>query len=226
MSVSGPVRTKLTTVTLSVVAGDSQVRQSGIARVEYRVDGPPDWTIASVYAGETTVTLDIRLGVLSAGGHTIAVRAWDVAGNVSDVASVVVQVDDTAPTFSGFMASPSRVNVGPVQIGFVASEPLGGDPSVTVNGGSASLVQANGQSYVYSYTVSTIDLEGSATIVVSGTDAAGNSGTTQTMDALFIDRTSPVSPSMSRLRSPGSIRRLSASAGTVPTPTWQPAMLF
>ena len=192
VSVSGPGRTKLTTVTLSVVAGDSQVRQSGIVRVEYRVDGSPDWTIAALYAGDTTVTLDISLGVLPAGAHTIAVRAWDVAGNVSDVMSAVVQVDDTAPTFSGFAASPSRVNVGPVQIGFVASEPLGGDPSVTVNGGSATLVQANGESYVYSYTVSATDLEGSATIVVAGTDLTGNTGSTTDTDALFIDRTAPM----------------------------------
>jgi hypothetical protein len=62
-------------------AGASQV--SGIDHVEYRVDGGP-WTPAASFQ-------------VPEGVHDIQVRAYDQAGNVSDVAQRTVQVDLSAP---------------------------------------------------------------------------------------------------------------------------------
>lgn len=117
----------------------------------------------------------------------------DAAGNPSLASEpVTVTSDRRTPTFTGITATPSRVSEGVVQIGLTASEPLSGTPAVTVNGNAATALEGSGMSYTYTYSVQASDPEGTATIVVSATDLAGNTGSATNQGALFIDRTAPV----------------------------------
>jgi hypothetical protein len=61
---------------------------SGLRYMEYSVDGGPSQTVPSGTA----------IPALSDGTHTISHRAWDNAGQASDMVDSVVKVDTTAPT--------------------------------------------------------------------------------------------------------------------------------
>ncbi len=89
-------------------------------------------------------------------------------------------VDIWAPAFGNFAASPAVLQTGmTTAITFDASETLAASPVVTVNGHAAALLGSNGLSYSFNYTVSASDPEGPANVEISGTDIAGNPGTTR-----------------------------------------------
>ncbi len=100
----------------------------------------------------------------------------------------VPPADAWPPAFENFLASPAAPQTGvPVTLSFDASEALAADPTVTVNGNPATLQSANGLSYVFSYTVLPSDPEGPANVKISGTDLAGNPGSTRYPNTLAVD---------------------------------------
>jgi predicted outer membrane repeat protein len=129
------------------------------------------------------------------GCASIVVSLLDAAGNDSstDVCdTAILEVDQTPPEFTGIVANPALAKEGAVvSIDFAASEPLDGDPLVTVNGHPAAMAPPKAGGYGFTYTVLAGDPEGPAEIVITGRDLAGNSGETTNNDALTVDKTPP-----------------------------------
>jgi PKD repeat protein len=117
----------------------------------------------------------------------------DSLGNLNEAstgADGVVTLDTTPPGFSNIAATPSPAGVGAVvTVSFTASETLGGNPAVTVNGNAAVYDSKTGLDYTYRYMVLAGDPAGAATISISGTDLAGNPGQADNNTALAIDHT-------------------------------------
>jgi len=124
-------------------------------------------------------------------GATITLTAsgvQDVAGNPIDPAfsSAATPGMGVSPEFTGLAVHPPQAVAGDtVTISFTASEPLGANPIVTVNGHNASHV-SGGSSYVYSYTILAGNPPGAATVAVTGYDLAANVGALSNDSALEI----------------------------------------
>ena len=90
------------------------------------------------------------------------------------------------------MSTPSRAGLASaVSLAFTATEALAANPTVSVNGHAATLQSRSGNNYAYAYTIQATDSNGAAAISFSGTDLAGNSGTTTNTTALTVDRLAP-----------------------------------
>lgn len=133
------------------------------------------------------------LQALNDGDSVVDTFTYTVSdGDAADTATVSVSVsgstdDLTGPEFTGVIASPSTAAEGDsITITFVASEPLLGDPTVTVNGNPASLLGGKGSGLIFEYSILETDPVGPATIIISGIDLAGNSGSTSNTEALTI----------------------------------------
>jgi hypothetical protein len=89
--------------------GIAEDREGGLRGVEYRIDDSPWYTVrapggASVHGKrrEWSFSLEHPAG-LSDGTHTIAVRAVDEAGNISEVSEYRLTVDATPPRVGSFL---------------------------------------------------------------------------------------------------------------------------
>ena len=125
------------------------------------------------------------------GSYTISIAAGiatDAVGNVSlgaGPSSGAVSVDNTAPGFFNVVANPSEASEGDtVSISFESSEPIAGDPDVTVNGNPATRTAK--AAFTYEYTVLPGDALAAATIEISAVDGVGNTGTLSDATALAI----------------------------------------
>ena len=130
-------------------------------------------------------------GVTGDGSYTISIAAGiatDAVGNVSlgaGPSSGAVSVDNTAPGFFNVVANPSEASEGDtVSISFESSEPIAGDPDVTVNGNPATRTAK--AAFTYEYTVLPGDALAAATIEISAVDGVGNTGTLSDATALAI----------------------------------------
>jgi PKD repeat protein len=119
----------------------------------------------------------------------------DSLGNLNEAstgADGVVTLDTTPPLFNNIAAAPSPAGQGAVvTLTFTASETLGGNPVVSVNGNAAVYDSKSGLDYTYRYTVLAGDPAGAATIAISGTDLAGNPGQAENNVVLVIDHSKP-----------------------------------
>src|SRR5207237_765055 len=104
---------------------------------------------------------------LAEGSHTVQVRATDTAGNTGPAASVTWTVDTTAPTVFIDSAPPALTNSNAGAVGFHASETATFTCKLD-NGAYAAC--ASPQSF-------TSLADGSHSVTVRATDAAGNVGT-------------------------------------------------
>lgn len=136
---------------------------------------------------------------LSAGVHSLTVRATDAAGNQSASSDVlVVTIDQVAPILS-ITSNVSDINgMAPAQITFTFSEPpveFTAD-DITVTGGTLKdlSVTSNPLVYTASLTATSGITSGIASIAVSSgsyADAAGNSGAAAALH-LAVDTVAPV----------------------------------
>ena len=157
----------------------------------------PGTKTGTVTGGGTTY--DVAVSGMTGGGTVIATieagKAHDAAGNgtlASGSTDNEVEYDVTAPTFGGIAANPSPAKQGAeVTNTFTASEPLSGNPTVTVNGHAATFAGQVDDGYTYGYVIQASDPDGAATIVVSGADLAGNPGSTTNATVLEVDKISP-----------------------------------
>lgn len=164
----------------------------------------------------TACTSPKTLGTLSDGSHTFDVRAVDRAGNAGSAASRTWTVDATAPTIgTTFPAANARLNNTTYTAGCVAgtgdicgstADALSGvaKVEVSVQRGSTGLYLSGATfgsssqnwitvtgttSWNYVLAAATFPAEGTYTLVVRATDAAGNAGTSSR--DFVIDRTKP-----------------------------------
>ncbi len=218
--------------TLAVRAVDAVGNQGPVASSTFTLDrtappapvitaGPPSpgssrtvtWAFTAPEGTTTTCRIDLQDpipcdGALTTtltddGTHRFAVRARDLAGNLSGAAVATYVLDTVAPTapaITGEPASPSNVRT----------------PQWTfaVEAGSAGQCSLDGAGWVGCATSFSADLSGAGdgphTFAVRSVDAAGNTGP-PAVDTFVLDTTAPASPQITD-RPPAS------SADD--TPTW------
>ncbi len=178
---------------------------TAVASADYNIDGGPDWEPFTVTPAGT-VSLDAVITGLSAGDHTINVRALDKAGNVGTSSKTLV-LDLTPPLLSS--ASWAWLNQSPPPIRLTAtfSDSTTGGAFIgavegRIDGGTAfpffpsagtwnSSVTATGTADISAAQISLLS-SGPHTFSVRGQDAAGNwSGWTDISPPLVADATAP-----------------------------------
>ncbi len=110
---------------LTVDVDDATTGGSAIAGVEYRLDGGgPVALVAADGAFDEvteTATATIDTTLLAEGGHSLAIRAQDAAGNWSATVTLAFRVDRTGPDFvAGPSGSPNPTN-GATSVAVTAS---------------------------------------------------------------------------------------------------------
>ncbi|WP_035058652.1 CARDB domain-containing protein [Andreprevotia chitinilytica] len=157
-----------TPISLIATASSAQT----IAKVEYQLDSGTTWTAMTLAGSQYTASLT----GLSDGSHTANVRATDSLGLVSAIPSVTWIVDNTAPVIT-----VTGVTAGTTYTGTVT-------PSISVTDANlqGSTVTLNGAAYTSGTPVTA---DGSYTLVITGTDKAGNTATSNV--AFVIAHTGP-----------------------------------
>ncbi len=191
---TGP--TNADTLSFSVVFDEAVQGFNDAADIVFMYSGTASSGL-NVSGGPMTYTVDVS-GITGEGTFMLAVNTSgdvrDIAGNslASSVTSAAVNIDNTPPGFTAITAAPSLARLGQaVSITFVASESLDVEPVVAVNGHAALYVGITGSDYAYAYTVLGSDPDGPVTIDVSGSDAAGNTGSATDGTVLSVDSTAP-----------------------------------
>jgi hypothetical protein len=172
---------------------------SDFAAGDVTVTGTAPGTKTATVTGSGT-TYNVAVNGMTGSGTVIAALAagvaHDAAGNGNTASASTdntVTYDVTPPTFSSVAASPTLAKLATVvTITFAASETLSANPAVTVNTHAAGYVGKSGNNYTYSYTIQASDADGDATIAISGSDPAGNSGSANNTTALDVDKIVPV----------------------------------
>lgn len=149
------------TFTFSSPAGD-------VAGYECRIDGGAfgACTSAASYTG------------LASGSHTFEVRARDAVGNLDATpAQHAWSIDVAPPIVTNLTVTPGRATAGnTVTVAFDVSEAVP-VTSVTVGGAQAGFQSESAGHYVFEYAVTGGEAEGTASVAVTVSDAAGNVGT-------------------------------------------------
>jgi hypothetical protein len=157
---------------VALAAADSL---SGVASIQYRVDGG-SW---QTYAGTIAV---------HDGAHTIEYYALDVAGNAEAVLSLQLRVDSTPPQI-GITSPIGVLTTSQVTVSWTGSDATSGI------GGYAISVDGQGFTTVGNTTHATVGLlDGDHTITIRATDLAGNSAETQTHVTVNTNALSPYGP--------------------------------
>ena len=153
-------------VSLSASAADVD---SGVARVEFRVDGV---LVGTAFAPPYTVTWD---STASLGSHTIEAKGFDVAGN-SATSAVTVLVVDTAPPAVFIQTPPNGAAVfGLVTIQASASDSGSGVAQVEFRVDGAAIGTDDTPPYAATWDA-TGAASGSHVLEAIATDGAGNTG--------------------------------------------------
>jgi hypothetical protein len=130
---------------------------------------------------------------------TISVSGADMAGNATtETNTTLLEIDTQAPSFININTTnpnlSGKAKVGDIiTIALDSTETLANDPSVTVGGQAATKDTANssGLHYVYTRTLDGTEDQPSATVTISGTDAAGNSGNNPDAGTITTDFSAP-----------------------------------
>ncbi|MFC1735099.1 Ig-like domain-containing protein [Candidatus Hydrogenedentota bacterium] len=178
-------------------------------------DGSEDAIIGFGVADELGAFLVTVSMPLEEGAHTLLGSATDVALNQSDLSEGLEYVVDVSYLFYDLSITPDPANQSSkLTITFDALDelPVGVDPTVTVDGRSASVVGAELIEgllhYTYSYQVSDADTEGPKLVLVEGTDLVGNDGHAD--GTVVFDFVAPTAPVL--------IRTVPSSPSYNPTP--------
>ncbi|MFT6070567.1 MAG: hypothetical protein ACJAYQ_002921, partial [Bacteriovoracaceae bacterium] len=185
------------------------------------------FTVDEPLLGNPTVTIDTQPATLGGaypnytasytlvGGENEGVLAFtvdftDAVGNpavqvtaTTDLSTVTF--DETPPQLSAVLISSNNVNTSArakvgdtVTISLTANETLIADPTVTIDGNTATINNAGAPTYGASYIMMASDTEGVLAYTLDFTDAAGNPGVqvTATTDAsqVIFDETAPTLP--------------------------------
>ncbi len=139
-----PAATNNTPVAISAAASDVATGNSAIAGGEYFIDNNTGTTgtgtamTASPAAPASTLNATIpaaTLAGLTAGTHTVYVRARDAAGNWSALVSATLRIDRTPPTFSSITLSPNSITAGTATVNLTVNGASDGTGGSGVAGG-------------------------------------------------------------------------------------------
>ncbi len=119
-----PPASNNTAVAVSATGNDTATGNSNIAAGEYFIDtlgaagtGAPMTSASPAPSAAINGTISATtVSALTAGNHTVYVRAKDAAGNWSTAISATLLIDRTAPTFTGFTLTPNAIPVGTASV--------------------------------------------------------------------------------------------------------------
>ncbi|MFT6071476.1 MAG: putative Zn-binding protein involved in type VI secretion/GT2 family glycosyltransferase [Bacteriovoracaceae bacterium] len=166
-------------------------------------------TIGGAYPSYTA-TYTMQTGDTEAAALGFTLDFTDAVGNpgvqvtsVTDASQVIF--DETIPTAPSVViysnnANSARAKVGDtVTLSFTVNEPLLGSPTVAIDG-RPTTIGGTYPSYTASYTFMGGENEGSLSVALDFTDAAGNSGIQVTLttdfSSVIFDETDPTAPSV------------------------------
>ncbi len=155
-------------------SGSAADTRTNIVDVEYRVDDG-SWTDVDTFTPDKNVNFTFTTSALTGGAHTIYVRAYDAAGNISPTASDTLTVDPITTSLSVLPASGTyggTVDLSATLIPAVSGEVI----NFTLNGNGVgdAITDASGVATLDNVSLSGID----AGLYPTGVDAsfAGDSG--------------------------------------------------
>lgn len=161
---------------LSVAATDSG---SGVASVEHRLDGQPQWSSLALSATTGKHTLDV--GGLPDGAHVASVRATDNAGNVSDVQLRRFTVDNTAPQVVVTGVAEDGRYTGSASATIAISDIHLANSSIVLNGQPYVSGRPIDTPGTYALTAAARDIAGNETVVAVKFQVTAGSGGTPTV---------------------------------------------
>lgn len=149
--------------------------------------------VANVVGGKNFESfLGTPLNIPAGEERYVAVR-FQILGNSSTPFQLLIP-DTRGPVFDRIASSSAiRKDGESTTVSFFSSDQLGANPTLTVAGSSATFSAATANNYTYVYTVQPGDPEGDAPISATGSDSAGNSGSTARSGILTIDLSAPTS---------------------------------
>lgn len=162
------------------VEGSTEDDLSGIAKVEYQINGSNDWQTFSITPSELSATFKGLISGLT-NGKTITIKATDKAGNESEPTTLSVKIDTTAPTISSIKDgttaltedSEFRFNSKTTKtFTFIASDTESGINSITCSVSGAEVKNTSGTSY--SLTIPTGKITSTGAIYLTAKDKVGN----------------------------------------------------
>ncbi|HNK63852.1 MAG TPA: multicopper oxidase domain-containing protein, partial [Anaerolineales bacterium] len=184
-----PAATNNTAVVVSATGNDVATGNSNITGGEYFIDaaGSAGTGIAmnasapSPNASISATISSASISALTAGNHTVYVRAKDAAGNWSATTSATLTVDRTPPTFSSITLTPNSIPAGTASITMTVNGSSDGAGGSGVTGGeywfgSTNITAGTGTAFSGLNTpIPTNSLAaGTYTVRVRIRDAAGN----------------------------------------------------
>ena len=166
-----PYAPDLTTDNTPSYSGTAADTLTNIVDIEYRIDSGGTFTDIDSFTPGTSVSFTFTTTALTDGNHTIYVRAYDEAGNVSSLDSDTLRVTVTSPTITSQPSSATKTVGESVTFSVIASgtAPL----SYQWRKGGNIIPGATSSSYVISSV--TIGDAGSYDVVVSNTFGSATS---------------------------------------------------
>jgi Bacterial Ig-like domain len=147
----------------------------------------------------------ITTDTLASGIHSMKAVANDAAGNGSAPSNALsYEVVSTPSLFTNVSITPDPAGATDIlAIVFDESEPLNGDPTVTIDGNLATKQGYIAPTYTYAYTVTGTEDEGTQVVIITGETSGGIPGTVSrgvvfdftAPSAPILTRTTPLSPS-------------------------------
>ncbi|NBQ33658.1 MAG: hypothetical protein EBU21_17195, partial [Proteobacteria bacterium] len=192
-NVTGVVAANFTASKGTGISGTESVSVSGSGTT---------WTVTvSGLTGDYGTNSNATVGLTVVPGTSIS----DTAGNLLTSATVSgtnesYNLDTTTPTYAITYSRTAPLNAGAVTVTVTANETLSAAPTISINQPGTTDISSASTSgsgpYTYAYTVVAANagtyVDGTATVTVSGSDLAGNTGTTITSGGTFaIDTTAP-----------------------------------
>ncbi|HEY1101329.1 MAG TPA: Ig-like domain-containing protein, partial [Myxococcota bacterium] len=184
--VTTPANGSVTNNTTPTVTGTAEANST----VRVFIDGVQVGTAAANGSGAWTYTTS----TLSAGSHTVRASAVDAVGNVSSNSNTnTFSIDTTAPA-APVVTTPANgarsANQTPAYSGTAEASST---VRVFIDGVQVGTTTANG-SGAWSFTQPTSLAEGSHTVSVTATDAAGNTSVSSNTNTFTVDVTPPSAP--------------------------------
>ena len=185
---------------IDTVSGDDLVGPGDLAGGDYTVTGTIEEgaSVAVTFNGGAAVAADVTGTTWSItrtagdGTDTISVTATDAAGNTSAAAQTTVDVDLTAPSVAiDTISGDGTVDAGDLTDGnytLIGTVGAGSTVAVAFDGGdpvSATVVGAT-------WSIDRAAVNGTDSIVVTATDAAGNQGTASTTITIDLPTETPI----------------------------------
>jgi hypothetical protein len=184
--------------TISGSATDPNAGASGIATIQYSLNGGTTWTNAAWTdlsgGANTNGTWSATLSALAEGNHSIIVRANDAASNVTTLGAAAFGVDVNPPTITEtFLNTSAQVTKNSTftmtgVVGDSNSLSVAGTTllvSVSVNGGAAAPATFAGSAWSFNQA----KVDGTYSYVITATDVSGK--TTSLNRMVLLDSTPP-----------------------------------